>query len=548
MGLIVDLFAGGGGASLGIERALGRPIDIAVNHDPRALAMHRANHPATRHLCEDVFAVDPREATGGRPVDVMWCSPDCAHHSKAKGGQPREKKIRGLAWAVLKWTARTRPKAVFLENVEEFANWGPLTRSKKPCKRRRGWTFEQWVSQFRSLGYAIDWWELKACDFGTPTIRKRLFLVARRDGLPIVRPAPTHGPEGSGLESYHTAAEIIDWSIPCPSIFMTKAEATEYRRLTGIQVNRPLAEKTMRRIARGVVRFVIEAKEPFIVGVGGRAGQSPERGLSEPLGTITAKNDRALIAPLLSKYHGAKSDADARGGRLDEPLRTLDTQNRFALVAPLLSRQFGNSVGSGVDAPAPTVMPGGGGKTALVAAFLAQHNTGMVGRGAREPLSTITGRATQQQVVAALLSHQYTSNTRGGQGDLHYPLKTVLTGNHAAAVYAFLTKYYGTGGQWQDCRDPLHTATAKARFGVVIVEVGGEPYVITDIGMRMLCARELFNAQGFPETYVIDPLFEGRRLTDTIQKRMCGNSVCPDPAEALIRANVAGIMAERGAA
>lgn len=297
--LIIDNFAGGGGASTAIERALGRPVDIAINHDREALAMHAANHPETQHLCEDVWKVDIAKVVDGRPVGLAWFSPDCKHFSKAKGGKPVEKRIRGLAWVALRWAGIAKPRVIILENVEEFQDWGPLV-GDRPCPRRKGMTFRRWVTQLRNLGYDVDWRELRACDFGAPTIRKRLFVVARRDGQPIVWPEPTHG---KGRIPYRTAAECIDWSIPCPSIFLTSKEGRK------IGVNRPLAEATMRRIARGVKRYVIDAAEPFIVGVGGRMGHLAE------------------VRAFLMKYYGTYQDP-----HLEEPLHTVTSRDRFGLV------------------------------------------------------------------------------------------------------------------------------------------------------------------------------------------------------------------------
>lgn len=263
--LVVDNFAGGGGASTGIEEALGCPVNIAINHDANAIAMHQANHPHTLHLCEDVFSVDPVAICKGRRVKLAWFSPDCTHHSKAKGGKPRSKKIRGLAWVVIKWMAKVRPRVVCLENVKEFQDWGPLTKDGQPCKRRKGKTFRHWIKQMERLGYKVEYWVLRACDYGVPTIRERLFLVARCDGQPIVKPEPTHGDPKSDavkqgkLKPWLVAADIIDWSLPCPSIFMDPEEAKK------LGLKRPLAENTMKRIARGVQKFVFDAKEPFVV-------------------------------------------------------------------------------------------------------------------------------------------------------------------------------------------------------------------------------------------------------------------------------------------
>ncbi len=550
--IVVDNFAGGGGASLGVERAIGRPIDVAINHDAKAVAMHRANHPHTRHLCQDVWDADPRDVAAGRPVGLAWFSPDCKHFSKAKGGKPVEKKIRGLCWVVIRWAATVKPRVIILENVEEFRTYGPLLEDGKPCPDRKGVYFKLWVHRLRQLGYAVEWRELRACDNGAPTIRKRLFLIARRDGQPITWPGPTHGPS---LLPHRTAAECIDWSIPCPSIFERK---------------RPLAEATMRRIARGIWRYVINAAEPFIVPVT-HQGDDRCHGTSEPLRTITtaSRGELALVAPSIVRTDMHKSNAGC-AYRADEPLRTITTAPGHAVVSPTLvqtgygeregqaprapgldkplgtvvaggvkhglvaahlQRQFGRSTGQPADEPAGTVTAGGGGKTALVSAFLAQHNTGVTGHDARKPLSTITGRGTQQQLVTGNLVKL--RNNGVGQ-DLREPLDTVTAGGtHFAEVRAFLIKYFATAtGQQLDM--PLHTVTTNDRFGLVTVH--GALYRIADIGMRMLSARELFRAQGFPDSYVIDPVFEGKRLTKTDQVRMCGNSVCPPLAEAVVRA------------
>ena len=522
-GLRVDNFAGGGGASLGMERALGRPVSIAVNHDENAILMHRANHPATRHYCENVWALDPLEACGGAPVELAWFSPDCKDFSKAKGGRPVSKRVRGLAWVVLRWAALVKPRTIILENVEEFAGWGPLTRSGRRCPRRKGLTFEKWVSQLQDLGYRVEWRELRGCDYGAPTIRKRLFVVARRDGLPIVWPAPTHGP---GLIPFRTAAECIDFSLPCPSIFERK---------------RPLAEATLRRIARGIQRYVIDAAEPFIIPLT-HHGDSRVYGLGEPLRTITGahRGEMALVAStLIQTGYGERPGQAPRVPGLGKPLGTVVAGGcKHALVTAFMSRQFGNSVGHPVDVPLGTVTAGGGGKSALVTAFLAQHNGGMTGHDLRKPLSTVTQRGTQQQLVTSHLV-KLRGTCRHGQ-PVTEPMPTITAGGtHLGEVRAFLIKYFGSGGQWQDLHGPLHTATAKARFGLVTVEIGGTPYVIADIGMRMLTPRELFTAQGFPSSYKIDPLKDGKPLSKTAQIEKCGNSVNPDVVEALVRANVA---------
>lgn len=550
--LIVDNFAGGGGASTGIEQALGRSVDIAINHDPEALSMHAANHPNTLHLCENVWDVDIKAVIAGRRIGLAWFSPDCKHFSKAKGGKPVEKHIRGLAWVALRWAGLVKPRVIILENVEEFQTWGPIVKGR-PCPRRKGMTFRRWCTQLRNLGYVVEWRELRACDYGAPTIRKRLFVVARRDGRPIVWPSPTHGP---GLRPYRTAAECIDWTIPCPSIFLTREEGR------AIGAIRPLAEATLRRIARGIKRYVLDAADPFIVPLT-HTGSDRTESVRDPLRTTTTarRGERALVVPTLafvSSYYGDKRASDVRGCAVDEPIPTQPTENRHALVSAFLSRQFGNSIGHSADSPSGTATSGGGGKSAVVAAFLAQHNAGpnngkMAGRAATSPISTITATGTQQQIVTSHLVKMRGTNVGSAADE---PIHTVSAGGtHIGEVRAFLIKYFGTD---QDPRidEPMHTVTSKDRFGLVTVH--GEEYVIADIGMRMLTPRELFRAQGFPDSYVIDRgvkitaagqsgnLFDFPvLLTKTSQVRMCGNSVSPHPAAALVDAQFCAAGEER---
>lgn len=512
--LIVDSFAGGGGASLGIEWALGRSPDIAINHDAEAIAMHRANHPHSRHYQEDVWKVDPVEACGGRPVGLMWLSPDCKHFSKAKGGKPVSKKIRGLAWVAVRWAAAVKPRVICLENVEEFQTWGPVLPNGQPCPARRGVTFRRFVAKLRRLGYEVQWRELRASNHGVPTIRKRLFLVARCDGLPIVWPKPTHG---KGLLPFCTAAECIDWSISCPSIFLTREEAK------AIGVKRPLAEATMRRIARGLKRFVLDNPRPFIVSLTHQGGDDRVRSVDTPLSTITGahRGEQALVVPtLIQTGYGEREGQAPRVPGLGKPLGTV--------VA-------------------------GGGKHALVAAYLAQHNAGWyegAGRQVELPLSTITHRGTQQQIVASHLV-KLKGTSKDGQS-IDEPLHTVqASGLHYGEVRAFLVAYYGNEKDGGTLFDPLRTVTAKERFGLVTVH--GELYAIADIGMRMLLPRELFRAQGFPDSYVIDVPYKkpgakrAKRLGKTAQVKMCGNSVPPGLAAAVVRAQF-GMDVEEAAA
>jgi DNA (cytosine-5)-methyltransferase 1 len=509
--LIVDLFAGGGGASTGIEQAIGRHVDIAVNHDPEAISLHEANHPQTRHFVSDVFEVDPLTVTDGRPVGLLWASPDCKHFSKAKGAAPRSKKIRALAWVVVKWAKTVAPRVICLENVEEFQTWGPLNADGAPCQVRKGHTFKRWLAQLRGLGYAVEWRELRACDYGAPTIRKRLFLVARRDGMPIVWPAPTHAAKpakDSGLQPWRTAAECIDWSLPCPSIF---------------ERERPLAAATERRIAHGIKRYVMEAAQPFVVHIAhgdGKPGGVQRWGtgahsIDKPLPTLTAKAEHCLAMPtLVQTGYGEREGQAPRVPGLDKPLGTAVNGQKHALVAAFLAKHFGGEPQAGktaadLRAPAPTVLASGG-PQAVVTSHLAKLRGTSSSADTGEPLGTVSAQ-----------------------------------GTHHAEVRALLMKYYGTD-QDPKLAEPLHTVTTKDRFG--LVTVAGELYAIADIGMRMLQPRELYRAQGFPDSYIIDRGSDGRELPKYAQVRMCGNSVCPPIARALVVANYRERQALREAA
>lgn len=519
--LVVDLFAGGGGASTGIELALGRHVDIAVNHDPEAVSLHEANHPQTRHYVSDVFEVDPRAVCGDQPVGLLWASPDCKHFSKAKGGRPVSKKIRGLAWVVVRWAKVVRPRVICLENVEEFQTWGPLAADGRPCPERKGTTFRRWVGQLERLGYVVEWRELRACDFGAPTIRKRLFLVARCDGQPIVWPAPTHGPKGSGLKPHRTAAECIDWSLPCPSIF---------------ERERPLAEATLRRIAHGIKRYVLEAAKPYIVRIGhtGHGDSGKTHAADEPLSTITSKAEHLLATPtLIQTGYGERPGQAPRVPGLDKPLGTAVDGQKHALVAAFLAKHYGGVVGSPLPEAIGTVTSVD--HHSLVSAQLVGCG-GRAGqsrpRSADEPVQTITAKGDTAIVTSHLAKLRGTSSSASAAEPLH---TVSAQGQHHAEVRALLTKFYGRGGQDQDVADPLHTIPTHDRFGLVTVH--GELYAIADIGMRMLQPRELYRAQGFPESYVIDRGADGRVLSKAAQVRMCGNSVCPPLAQAIVSAN-----------
>lgn len=528
--LIVDNFAGGGGASTGLERAFGRPVDVAINHDPEALAMHAANHPHTQHYCESVFDVDPVAITGNQPVGLVWLSPDCKHFSKAKGGKPVSKKIRGLAWIALRWAATVKPRVIMLENVEEFVTWGPLGADGRPCPKNRGRTFRSFVNALARHGYRVEHRELRACDFGAPTIRKRLFLVARRDGLPIVWPTPTHGDPKSAavragaLQPWRTAADCIDWSIPCPSIF---------------ERDRPLKDATLRRIARGIMKFVVNSADPFIVSYYSDDARFRGAPTGAPLGTTTTANRFAVVAPTIMHI---THQGDDRTRAADAPLATITTAKRGeqALVAAtLIQTSYGERPGQaprvpGLDKPLGTVVAQGV-KHAAVTAFLAKHYGGHKSPGSS--LSTSIGTITTQDHHHLVTSNivKLRGTSRDGQ-PVDEPLHTISAGGtHHAEVRAFLIKYYGNEKDGVELREPLHTVPTHDRFGLVTIH--GEDYAIVDIGMRMLTPRELARAQGFPDSYILDPVVNGKPLSKSAQVRMIGNSVCPDVATALIRAN-----------
>lgn len=534
--LIIDNFAGGGGTSTGLEAAFGRPVDIAINHDPEALAMHAVNHPHTKHLCESVWDVDPIEVTGNQPVGLVWLSPDCKHFSKAKGGTPVEKRIRGLAWVALRWAAKCKPRVIMLENVEEFKTWGPLQIAEdgtaRPCPLRKGKTFDSFVRQLQGLGYTVDWRELRACDYGAPTIRKRFFLIARRDGIAIAWPKPTHGApaskevKGGKLLAWRTAAECIDWSLPCPSIFERK---------------KPLAEATLRRVARGIVRYVINAAEPFIVPMT-HTGGDRVHGTTEPLRTITTaqRGEFALAVPtLVAMGYGEREGQAPRSLDPHAPLTTITAGGmKHALVTAFMAQHNTGNDGHDARKPVSTIIAKGC-TQGLVTAHITKFRTGSTGHGADEPLHTVTASSHIKRPGGAaplgLVTTHLMVNTTGHAGAAaNEPAPTITTGGHHAEVRAFLVKYYGTD-QDPKLTEPLHTVTTKHRFGLVTVQ--GEDYQIVDIGLRMLSPRELYTAQGFPATYRIDADASGKPFTKTAQVRMCGNSVCPPLSEALVRAN-----------
>ncbi len=504
--IVVDMFAGAGGASCGLELA-GIHVHAAINHDPVAVSLHARNHPETEHHVQDVYTLSPQWVTRGRRVGLLWMSPDCTHHSKAKGGAPtRNVRRRELAMVLVdRWIPELgdrAPRVVILENVEEFAEWGPLDNKGRIIEAAKGERFRTFVRKLRACGYSVDWRELRACDYGAPTIRKRLFMIARRDNRPIVWPEPTHGAPDSPevlagtRKPWKTAAECIDWSLPCPSIFASSEEIMERY---GIRAVRPLAENTLKRIAKGVVRYVLSNSTPFIV-----------------------------------SYYGPQSGEQGfRGCGIESPLPTQTCENRFALVRPFLAKHFGGVVGQPVDVPAGTVTTID--HHSLCAAHMVKMRGSNVGDAADSPLHTVSAEGTHHALCAAHLQRDFGNSIGAPCGE---PVPTVMPGGggKTALVSGFLAKYYGQGFECA-ADGPRHTVTTKDRFGFVAVSIEGTPYVLADIGMRMLTPRELARAQGFPNWYVLEQTADGTPITKTAQVRGIGNSVCPPIAATLAAAN-----------
>lgn len=538
--LIVDNFAGGGGASTGMEIATGKSVDIAINHDPEAIRMHKANHPSTEHYCESVWDVDPVKACKGRPVGLAWFSPDCKHFSKAKGGKPKDKTIRGLAWVALRWAAKVRPRVIMLENVEEFKTWGPLNRGHRPIKIKQGYTFKRFVNQLENLGYKVEFKELVAADYGAPTMRKRFFMVARCDGRPIVWPEPTHGPRDSEavrsgeLQPYVGAYTQIDFTRPCPSIFDT---AEDIKAKYGIRAVRPLAPKTMQRIARGLQKFVIDNVEPFIVQCN-HGGERRPQDIKEPMPTITGKHGYGVVEPYMVQIGQTGFTAD-RSKDVREPLTTIVSKNEHCLIEPKLipyiSVNRENHFGSAMEEPIHTITSAN--QHMLLTPTLIQYHSetaeGEVrGQDLKEPILTVDG-SNRYGLVTSFLSKFY--KTGIGQ-DCREPLHTVTTSaGHFGEVRTFLIKYYGQG-TGQAIQEPLDTVTAQDRFG--LVTIAGVDYQIVDIGLRMLEPRELYVCQGFPADYIIDRDADGKTYSRTEQVKRCGNAVPPPFAAALVRSNL----------
>lgn len=532
----MDNFAGGGGASTGIEMATGYSVDIAINHDPEAIKMHKANHPNTEHYCENVWAVDPVKACKGHPVGLAWFSPDCKHFSKAKGGKPKDKNIRGLAWVALRWAGLVRPKVIMLENVEEFKTWGPLNRGHHPIKAKQGKTFEKFVQQLTDLGYEVQFKELVAADYGAPTMRKRFFMIARCDGKPIVWPEPTHAPADSEevkkglLKPYVGAYTQLNFSLPCPSIFDTSEEIKEKY---GIRAVRPLAQKTMDRIARGLKKFVLENPEPFIIQCN-HGGERRPNDIREPMPTITGKHGYGIVEPYMvqCKYNNEAQD-------VQKPIGTLTTVGSHLLVEPYMVQigQTGFTKDRSKDVREPLTTIVSKNEHCLISPTLIQYHSetaqGEVrGQTIKDPIMTVDG-SNRYGLVTSFLSKFYKSGI--GQ-DEREPLHTITTSaGHFGEVRAFLIKYYGdaTG---QDIEKPLDTVTTKDRFGLVTIE--GVDYQIVDIGLRMLEPKELYGCQGFPDDYIIDHDYTGKTYPRSEQVRRCGNAVCPPIPAALVKANL----------
>lgn len=553
--LIVDLFAGGGGLSTACEQALGRSPDIKINHSDDALSMNRANHPQSRYFIADVFEVCPRGATQGRPVGYLHLSPDCTHHSQAAGGQPRDERIRALTWVGRRWAGQARPRIITLENVRQILKWGPLVAKRDkatgrvlkrcgtvaepgehvarrdqflvPDPKREGTTWRAFVRSLQAMGYVVEWRILCAADYGAGTTRERLFMVARCDGKPIVWPEPTHFKKPArGQKRWVSAAECIDWSIPCPSIF---------------ERAKPLAPATMRRIARGIQRFVLDSADPFIVNMahGGKL-----ESVTDPVSTIATEKGgcRAVVAPsLVQVAHGEGKPGGVQrwGSGVRDALDPLGTATAsggggYALMAAsLVQTGYGEREGQAprsldITEPLGTIV--GTGKHAAACAYLMQANGGFnetPGHDPRRPVSTITNSGSQQQAVAAHLAQLSPEHEAG-----------------ALRVAAFLMQYYSEGGQWGGMRDPMNTVTTRDRLALVTVVLKGTPYLIVDIGLRMLTPRELYRAQGFPPDYQIEVGHDGRRFPKSAQVRMVGNSVSPHPAAALIAANCGDLRIE----
>lgn len=535
---IVDSFAGGGGTSTGIELATGRVVDFAINHDPDAILMHQTNHPHTVHYQASVWDVDPVEECGGSPVGLFWASPDCKHFSKAKGGKPVDKKIRGLAWIVLRWAGKVHPRVIILENVEEFQTWGPVRRGK-PVKSKAGQTFRQFVRQLEALGYAVSWRELVAADYGAPTTRKRFFLIARRDGRPIVWPEPTHAPADSPdviagkKKPWRSAAEIIDWSLPCPSIFDTRQQIKEKY---GLTAQRPLRPNTMRRVARGIDKFVIKSANPFLIQCnhgGGFRGQE----LKEPLPAITAKHGYGITKPDMIPWT-VTNTTNSTGHPVTEPMDTARTGGgggQILTAASLIQYHTEQNEGvRGQEITEPIRTIDAANRYGLTAASLVKYYSGDHAQDVKAPLHTVTTKD-REGVVAASLSEFHGASTGGS------PKETAGGGHHGIVTTRIVKAEAGADlGHWPEIRELLNTycGYTLGPQDVILLGIGGAWFFLADIGLRMLIPRELYRANGFPDDYKIDRDYLGNEYKKSKQVARCGNAVPPPFAEALVRANL----------
>jgi DNA (cytosine-5)-methyltransferase 1 len=566
--IIVDNFAGGGGASTGIEIATGRAVAIAINHDPAAILMHKTNHPYTEHFQASVWDIDPVAVCRGRRVGLAWFSPDCKHFSKAKGAALVDRKIRGLAWITLRWAAKVRPRVIILENVEEFQTWGAV-RKGKPVKKLAGTTFRKFIRQLEELGYTVEYRELIAADYGAPTSRKRFYMIARCDGKPIVWPKPTHSKTGAdGLPKWRSAAEIIDWSLPCPSVFATKAEIMDRY---GLKAVRPLAKNTMRRIIRGVDKFTIRSGKPFIVQ---QKFQNAAQNIEKPLTTVTAVGAHELCKPLLAPVT-VTNTSNSVGGTVGAPVHTVTTAGNQMLVTPFLAECNHSGGGhiapvtdahktitakhtGGIVAPAliqyhteqtehvrasglgtPIHTVDASNRYGLTCANLVEYYTGGRPLDVQDPMHTVTSHD-REAVVAAHVVKFKGDNLGHGADE---PMQTVTTSAGEFAVCkVYLAKMHGGDelGYWPLIRDLLNEfcGYTLAEDEVLLLEIGGALYYIADIGLRMLSPRELYNAMGFPPDYIIDRDYEGHEYKKSAQVARCGNAVCPPVASALVRANL----------
>lgn len=539
--IIVDNFAGGGGASTGIELAAGRPVAIAINHDPAAILLHKTNHPFTEHLQASVWDVDPVKVCRGRPVGLAWFSPDCKHFSKAKGKALLDRNIRGLAWIVLRWAAKVRPRVIMLENVEEFQTWGPV-RKGEPVKKKAGQTFQKWKRQLSDLGYVIEHRELVAADYGAPTTRKRFCLVARCDGRPIEWPERTHAPRDSEevkvgkLKPWRAAAEIIDWTVPGYSIFATKQDIWD---TYGVKAVRPLANNTMRRIIRGVDKFTIRSGSPFIVECN-HGGEGHTRSVEEPVNTVTRKYTGGVAAANLIQYHTEQSER-VRGQGMGDPMMTVDSSNRYGLTCANLVEYYGNGNPLDVSDPLHTVTSHD--REALTSVHIQKYFDGGYkgcGDNAENPLSTVTAMPRHGLCAAHMVKFK---GQEVGTSPVD-PLPTVCAKSGSggfARCFAVLAKVDGRNlGHWPKIRELLNTHCGYhlAEDDLILLMIGGVYYFIADITLRMLMPRELYNAMGFPPDYIIDRDWTGREYKKIDQVARCGNAVCPPLAEALVRANM----------